>query len=155
MPDESQKNARALPRNQVLIALPRSMELVAAVYRETKCWPRDEQYGLISQIRRAAVAIPSNLAEGHGRSGPREFAHHTSIAYGSLCEVETQLLIAQELGYVGKEAMPQIFDLIADVRRLCRGLLRTLNDRSVSPSPPSPPSPPEAKPTPPERSDAP
>src|SRR5919112_6669392 len=84
---------------QDLVTWQKAMELVTAVYRVTRDWPHEEQYGLTSQVRRAAVAIPSNLAEGHGRSGRREFSHHVSIAYGSLCELETQLLIAEQLDF--------------------------------------------------------
>jgi four helix bundle protein len=102
------------------------MDLVTAVYRLTRNWPHEEQYGLISQVRRAAVAIPSNLAEGHGRSGRREFGHHVSIAYGSLCELETELLIAQRLDYSDAEATEPLMDRIAEVRRLTSGLLRSL-----------------------------
>ena len=111
---------------QDLIAWQKAMELVTAVYRESNNWPRNEQFGLTSQIRRAAVAIPSNLAEGHGRSGAREFAHHVSIAYGSLCEAETQLLIAGRLGYSSPASLESIMRLVADVRRLTNGLLRGL-----------------------------
>jgi len=111
---------------QDLVVWQKAMELVTAVYRITRDWPHEEQYGLISQVRRAAVAIPSNLAEGHGRSGRREFAHHVSIAYGSLCELETQLLIAERLGYSNAEATEFLMNRIADVRRLTNGLLRSL-----------------------------
>ena len=111
---------------QDLVVWQKAMELVTAVYRITRDWPHEEQYGLISQVRRAAVAIPSNLAEGHGRSGRREFAHHVSVAYGSLCELETQLLIAERLGYSDAEATEFLMNRIADVRRLTNGLLRSL-----------------------------
>jgi four helix bundle protein len=111
---------------QDLVAWQKAMELVTTVYRVTRSWPQEEQYGLTSQVRRAAVAIPSNLAEGHGRSGRREFAHHVSIAYGSLCELETQLLIAQRLDYSDAEATESLMNRIADVRRLTNGLLRSL-----------------------------
>jgi four helix bundle protein len=111
---------------QDLVVWQKAMELVTAVYRVTRDWPHDEQYGLTSQVRRAAVSIPSNLAEVHGRSGRREFAHHVSIAYGSLCELETQFLIAERLDYTGAEATESLMDCIADVRRLTNGLLRSL-----------------------------
>ena len=111
---------------QDLVVWQKAMELVTAVYRITRDWPHEEQYGLISQVRRAAVAIPSNLAEGHGRSGRREFAHHVSIAYGSLCELETQLLIAERLDCSDAEATEYLMNRIADVRRLTNGLLRSL-----------------------------
>jgi four helix bundle protein len=111
---------------QDLIAWQKAMELVIAVYRVTAGWPREEQYGLTAQARRAAVAIPSNLAEGHGRTGSREFAHHVSIAYGSLCELETQLFIAEQLGYTRAEASEGLLRQVAEVRRLTGGLLRSL-----------------------------
>jgi four helix bundle protein len=111
---------------QDLVVWQKAMELVTAVYRITRDWPHEEQYGLTSQVRRAAVAIPSNLAEGHGRSGRREFAHHVSIAYGSLCELETQLLIAERLDYSDSAATESLMNRIADVRRLTNGLLRSL-----------------------------
>jgi four helix bundle protein len=109
-----------------LVVWQKAMELVTAVYRVTRDWPHEEQYGLTSQVRRAAVAIPSNVAEGHCRSGRREFAHHVSIAYGSLCELETQLLIAEDLDYGDAEATESLMDRIAEVRRLASGLLRSL-----------------------------
>jgi four helix bundle protein len=112
---------------QDLVAWQRGMDLVMAVYQISRDWPRDKQYGLTSQVRRAAVAIPSNLAEGHGRTGPREFAHHASIAYGSLCELETQLLTADRLGYNSPDAVKGLAVLTTDVRRLIRGLLRSLH----------------------------
>jgi four helix bundle protein len=111
---------------QDLVAWQKAMELVMTVYRATRNWPHEEQYGLTSQVRRAAVAIPSNLAEGHGRSGRREFAHHVSIAYGSLCELETQLLIAQRLDYSDADVTESLMNRVADVRRLTNGLLRSL-----------------------------
>jgi len=106
------------------------MELVTAVYRITRDWPREEQYGLTSQIRRAAVSIPSNLAEGHGRSGPREYAHHVSIAFGSLCELETQMLIGEQLGYANGATTAELMTKTAEVRRLIRGLIRSLQTRT-------------------------
>ena len=111
---------------QELIAWQKAMALVTAIYRATGDWPREELYGLTSQVRRAAVSIPSNLAEGHGRTGPREFAHHVSIAYGSLCELETQLLIAESLDYSDAEATESLMSRVADVRCLTNGLLRSL-----------------------------
>ena len=111
---------------QDLVVWQKAMELVTAIYGVTRNWPHEEQYGLTSQVRRAAVAVPSNLAEGHGRSGRREFAHHVSIAYGSLCELETQLLIAERLDYSDVETTESLMNRIADVRRLTNGLLRSL-----------------------------
>jgi four helix bundle protein len=79
-----------------LVVWRKAMDLVKAIYDETKGWPNEELYALTSQIRRAAVSVPSNIAEGQGRSSTKEFLKHISIAYGSLMEVETQIVIAQE-----------------------------------------------------------
>lgn len=114
------------PSYQNLVVWQKSMALVTSVYRVTSNWPREEQYGLTSQVRRAAVAIPSNLAEGHGRSGPREYAHHASIAYGSLCELETQLLIGEQLNYADSNITAELMTSTNEVRRLILGLLRGL-----------------------------
>jgi four helix bundle protein len=115
---------------QRLIAWQRSMDLVENVYAFSRDWPKEEIYGLTGQARRAAISIPSNLAEGHGRSGRREYAHHVSIAFGSLCELETQLLIAGRLGFLRERDLATLLQRIAEVRRLILGLLRSLNATS-------------------------
>jgi four helix bundle protein len=86
------------------------MELVEAVYRSSAAFPRAEVYGLASQVRRAAVSVPSNIAEGHSRQSTKEFLRHVSIAQGSLAELETQMEIAQRLGYVSQADAGEIFD---------------------------------------------
>jgi four helix bundle protein len=78
----------------------RGMDIVEAVYRISSGFPRNEVYGLTSQLRRAAVSMPSNIAEGHTRSSTKEYLHHISMAAGSLAEVETQLELAARLKYV-------------------------------------------------------
>lgn len=130
-----QEGAGRVPQGgfKELVAWQKGMVLVDSVYRATRSWPREEMYGLTSQVRRAAVSIPSNLAEGHGRTGPREYAHHVSIAFGSLSELETQILIAQSLGYATSETAERLTAEIADVRRLIRGLLRSLHNRDSGP----------------------
>lgn len=104
----------------------RGMELVTRVYGATRTWPNDERYGLTSQIRKAAVSVPSNIAEGHARTGPREFLHHVSIAFGSLAEVETQILIANRLGYLDAEQTQQLLAHVVNARRPLSGLLHSL-----------------------------
>ncbi len=98
------------------------MDLVEAVYGVTRGWPKEEMYGLTSQIRRAAVSLPSNIADGQGRKSDKEFAHHISIAYGSLREVETQILIAGRLGYTAPEIIQQTLSSAAEVGRMLNGL---------------------------------
>ena len=96
------------------------MTLVKAVYEATQKFPGQEMYGLTAQLRRAAVSIPSNLAEGAARTGRKEFAQFLSVAKGSLSEVETQLLIAAELGYLDRKHA--IFERVEEVSRLLSGL---------------------------------
>ena len=103
-----------------LDAWKQSMVLVRVVYDATKTFPPEELYGLTSQIRRSAVSIPSNVAEGAARSSAREFAHYLSIAKGSLSELETQLLIGKDLGYLKSDET--VFDLLEQVSRLISGL---------------------------------
>ena len=105
------------------------MELVRLVYDLTKKFPREEQFGLTLQIRRAAVSVPSNIAEGQGRNSTKEFLHHLSIAHGSLLETETQGLIAEMQGYISTSATNELLDRAAEVGRLLNGLAGSLNRR--------------------------
>jgi four helix bundle protein len=109
-----------------LIAWQKAMELVKHIYELTKSFPKDEIYGLTSQIRRAAVSVPSNIAEGQGRDSTKEFLHHLSIAYGSLMETETQILIAESLYYLKAEESNLILEKTAEAGRLINGLSRSL-----------------------------
>ena len=99
-----------------------AMRLVRIIYDLTKAFPREEVYGLAAQMRRAAVSIPSNLAEGAARSSRKEFAQFLSMAKGSLSELETQLLISADLGYLDREN--SVFDLTQYVAKLLAGLHR-------------------------------
>lgn len=109
-----------------LIAWQKAMDLVELVYQRTTDYPREEIYGLTNQTRRAAVSIPSNIAEGQGRRTTGDFLRYLSIAYGSLCELETQLLIGQRLGYLKSTSSSSIFALAAEVGRLINGLTKAL-----------------------------
>ena len=109
-----------------LIAWQKAMDLVEQVYQATKQFPREELYGLTSQLRRAVVSMPSNIAEGQGRSSTKEFQNFLSIAHGSLREVETQLLIAQRLDYLTNDQLTPLMELAAEVSRLTNGLLNSL-----------------------------
>jgi len=109
-----------------------AMDLVTQVYRITRAFPREEAYGLTAQVRRAAVSVPSNIAEGQGRRGTREFLNHLSMARGSLLEVETQLEIAHRLGYLPPTYRTTLRNQTATVGRLINGLIRAL-ERKLQP----------------------
>jgi len=103
-----------------LAAWQEAMRLARAIYEITRGFPRDEMYGLTAQMRRAAVSVPSNLAEGAARPGRKEFAQFLGIAKGSLSELETQLLLAADLGYISREH--DVFSLAEHVAKLLTGL---------------------------------
>jgi four helix bundle protein len=103
------------------------MDLVVGIYKVTRRFPPEELYALTSQLRRAAVSIPSNIAEGQGRGGTADFLRFLGIATGSLQEAETQLFIAERLGYVNRSELSDVFDLIAETGRLISGLVRSLS----------------------------
>ena len=99
------------------------MELVFRVYAVTANFPNHELYGLISQMRRAAVSIVSNIAEGKGRTGRKELAHFLSNSRGSLHELETQVLVAAHLGYFSRDIEEELLTRIAEVGRMLSGLI--------------------------------
>lgn len=108
------------------------MELVRHVYRIAAGFPQEETFGLRSQIQRAAVSVPSNIAEGQGRESTKEFLRHLSIAYGSLMEVETQILIAQDLKYMDEKSTFELLELSAETGRVINGLIRSLKRKLES-----------------------
>ena len=109
-----------------LIVWQKAMQLVTEIYKLTENFPKSETFGLRSQLRRAAISIPSNIAEGQGRDSSKEFCHHLSIAYGSLTEAETQIQIASNLGYITKDEAGKVLAQCNEVGRLLNGLLRSL-----------------------------
>ena len=110
-----------------LIVWRKAMTLVEEVYKASREFPKEEVYGLRSQLRRAAVSIPANIAEGHGRKSTKEYAHHISIAYGSLMEVETHVEIAFRLGYIDEAKSKGIREMSSEVGRLLNGLAKSLS----------------------------
>jgi four helix bundle protein len=102
------------------------MELVAEIYRLTRAFPADEMFGLVSQLRRAAVSIPSNIAEGYGRTSTGEYKQFLGHARGSLWEVETQILIAPKLKYLGDEEADGLLKLATETGRILQGLIASL-----------------------------
>jgi four helix bundle protein len=109
-----------------LIAWQKSMALVTAIYTCTREFPKTELYGLAAQLRRAAVSVPSNIAEGQGRVSTGEFKQFLGHARGSLLEVETQILIAESLGYLRQEESAELLGLSAEVGRILHGLISAL-----------------------------
>lgn len=109
-----------------LLVWQKAMDLVVESYRVTGRFPKSDQYGLSSQLQRAVVSIPANIAKGHGRAATRVFLNHLSIACGSLKELETHLLIAHRLQYVTGDDIAPSLDLAAEAGRMLAGLRRSL-----------------------------
>jgi len=103
-----------------------AMDLVVAVYRVTKMWPDSERFALTNQAQRAAVSVPSNIAEGYGRAHRKEYLHMLSIARGSLAELETQLIIAHRLGYSTKADLNDCWRQAQKTGRLLRAHIDSL-----------------------------
>jgi four helix bundle protein len=111
-----------------LIAWQKAIELTTAIYATTQKFPKEEMFGLTSQLRRAAVSVPSNIAEGQARNSSREFGHFLTIALGSLNEAETQLLIAQKLGYLTPETVAILLKDASEVGKIIQGLAASLKN---------------------------
>ena len=109
-----------------LIAWQKGMDLVEQIYGITKTFPKDEIYGLTTQIRRAVVSIPSNIAEGEGRTSEKEFLNFLPIAYGSLREVETQVIISERLQYIDGTKAKELLVLCSEIGKIINGLRKSL-----------------------------
>lgn len=112
---------------QDLIIWQKAMVLAKAVYGHTSQFPKSETYGLTAQMRRAAVSVPSNTAEGHARNGTGEFKYHLGISKGSLAELETLILLSKELEYITLEKCNFLLSLSTEVNKPLNGLLRSLS----------------------------
>jgi four helix bundle protein len=106
-----------------------SMDLAERCYQTTRTFPRDELFGLTSQIRRAASSIPANIAEGQGRDHTKEFLKHLSIARGSLMELETHLMLSQRIGLVQQAELESLLVLTGRISRMLSGLRKALEKR--------------------------
>lgn len=115
-----------------LLVWQKAFSVVKGVYKLTGEFPAEEKYGLVSQMRRAAVSVPSNIAEGQARHTTREFVQFVSHAEGSAAELETQLLISVELGYCGDAKARQVLDSVTEVRKRLGSLRRKLITRRQS-----------------------
>jgi four helix bundle protein len=108
----------------------RSMDLVDAIYSLTRSFPRDERYGLITQMRRAAFSVPCNIAEGRGRGSRRDFANFISIAKGSLLELETLLEVSVRQGFATREAAEPLSQEMGELERMLTRMRSRLTDVS-------------------------
>jgi four helix bundle protein len=110
-----------------LIVWQRGMDVVETVYQITAKLPASEQWGLISQMRRAAVSVPSNIAEGYGRQATGEYRHHLSIARASSLELETQILLCRRVGYLAQDDLKPVLSQIDDISKMLASLVLKLS----------------------------
>lgn len=106
------------------------MDLVVICYQMTNEFPKTETYGLASQLQRAAISIPANIAEGRHRQHSKEFLQHLSIAYGSLAELETHIQISQRLHYINDNQAEQLLDRTAEIGRMLNGLRKSIEKKT-------------------------
>jgi four helix bundle protein len=106
----------------------KSHEFVLKIYKVTSSFPREEIYALVSQIRRAAVSIPSNISEGCGRSGNRELKHFMSIAMGSATEVKYQLMLSKDLGYIPTGDYNKLNDEVVEIRKMLASYIKRIEE---------------------------
>ena len=112
-----------------LLVWQKAMDLAELCYEKTRTFPPEEKFGLISQIRRASVSVPANIAEGQGRFHTREFLNHLSMARGSLREVETLLELGKRVGFLCEEDLTRMLELSSEIGRILTGLRRSLEAR--------------------------
>lgn len=103
------------------------------IHRTTAAFPKDERYSLVDQLRRAAISVPSNIAEGQGRSRTGDYMRHLSVAVGSVSELETQIEIARRLDYISEDVQRNLLDSSKAIGRMLAGLIRSLRRRLPSP----------------------
>ena len=109
-----------------------AMDLAEECYLATRMFPKEEQFGLTSQIRRAVASVPANIAEGQGGNSTKEFLNHLSIARGSLLELETHLLLSQRVGLLTQELLNHLLKMAEEVSRMLSGLRRALERKVES-----------------------
>ncbi|MEZ5103173.1 MAG: four helix bundle protein [Draconibacterium sp.] len=105
----------------------KAIQLVTKIYSQTSEYPKEEYYGITSQIRRCAVSIPSNIAEGAGRGSKKEFSHFLDIAKGSSFELETQLIISSNLKYIKQNIFEELISELNEIQKMITGLQKSIN----------------------------
>ena len=114
---------------QELTAWQKAFSLCLDTYRASRRFPKTEAYGLAAQMQRAAVSVPSNIAEGFGRRTTPDFLRSLYIAYGSICELQTQIMLAAELGYLQQDESDSLLQTSGDVERLTKAFIRSLEKK--------------------------
>jgi len=112
-----------------LVAWQKARALVKRIYGATKLFPKEEQYGLTQQLQRAAVSVPSNIAEGHGRQMIGEYLYHLTIARGSLYEAETQIILGCDLGYLTEAQLTSLLNDTTECSKVLQGLIKSLKTK--------------------------
>lgn len=116
-----------------LIVWQKAYHLCLEIYRLTKGFPKEEIYGLSSQIRRAAISVPCNIAEGYGRKTTPDYIRFLYIAYGSICELETQMLLSGDLGYIETDKLKILLEGMGEVERMLKALIKSLETKRSNP----------------------
>ena len=106
-----------------------SLDLAVACYEATKPFPKEERYGLVSQIRRASASVPANIAEGHGRENTGSFIQSLRVAQGSLKELETHLLLSERVGLLGEQLLSPLLEQSNEVGKMLRSMIRKLQQK--------------------------
>lgn len=111
----------------------KSYQLFLDIYKITKGFAKEEKYGITAQIRRAAVSVPSNIAEGYGRKTTPDYVRSLYISYGSICELETQILLTGDLGYTKSEQLREVQKKLGEVERMLKALIKSLEKKHLNP----------------------
>lgn len=130
--EASEKRMAEFSSYRSLKAWQAGMDVAEATYKLASNFPKQEAYGLTSQIQRAATSVPANIAEGHARETTKDFLRFLSIAQGSLAELETHLMLAQRFAYIDKNELEKILQLTDETGKIMRGLQRSLKTRLAS-----------------------
>lgn len=112
-----------------LLVWQKSMSFVTEIYKASKSFPKEEMYGLTSQLRRCAVSIPSNISEGYGREGLNDYLRFLNIAIASLFELQTQLEIAFNLEYIKKDRFEELYELSREIERMLSSFIRSIKSK--------------------------
>lgn len=113
-----------------LLVWQKSVDTVDLIYTLTEGWPKHEMYGLTSQLRRASVSVPSNIAEGNGRGSIPDYIRFLYLAYGSLMEVDTQIFIGLRRGYIAPEQEAELMSRVSEIGKMMNGLIRSLRKKN-------------------------